>query len=82
MTLIASILFLSAFAASVLVIVNTLNNAMPRILDIVEAEFAPALQTERQINFGPVRQRQTVRTADVVAFPAPLRIEVEYKLAA
>jgi len=82
MTLIASILFLSAFAASVLVIVSTLSEAMPRIVDIVEAEFAPALQTERQINFGPVKQRQAVRTADVVAFPARLRTEVEYKLAA
>jgi hypothetical protein len=82
MTLIASILFLSAFAASVLVIVNTLSEAMPRILDIVETEFAPALQTERRINFGPVKQRQAVRTADVVAFPALLRAEVEFKLAA
>lgn len=82
MTLIASILFLSAFAASVLVIVSTLSEAMPRIVNIVEAEFAPALQTERRINFGPVKQRQAVHTADVVAFPARLRTEVEYKLAA
>ena len=55
---------------------------MPRIVNIVEAEFAPALQTERRINFGPVKQRQAVHTADVVAFPARLRTEVEYKLAA
>ena len=58
MTLIASILFLTALAASVLVIAGTLADAMPRITQVVEAEFGPAIQTERRINFGTVKQRQ------------------------
>ncbi len=82
MTLIASILFLSALAASVLAITVTIGDAMPRIVDIIEAEFAPALQTERRINFGAVKQRQVARTAEVVAFPTRVRSEPEYKLAA
>ncbi len=82
MTLIASILFLSALAGSVMVIVVTVRDAMPRIADIVEAEFAPVMQTERRISFGPVKQRQVMRVADVVAFPVRLRSAPEYKLAA
>jgi hypothetical protein len=82
MTLIASILFLSALAASVLVIAATVNGAMSRIIDVIEAEFAPALKTERRISFGPVKQRQAARTADVVAFPSRVRSRPEYKLAA
>ena len=82
MTLIASILFLFALAASVLVIAVTVGDAMPRIADVIEAEFGPAIQTERRINFGPVRQHQAMRSAEVLAFPARLRSEPEYKLAA
>jgi hypothetical protein len=82
MTLIASILFISALAASVLTIASTVGDAMPRIIDMFDAEFAPVMQTERRITFGPVKQRQVVRSAKVVAFPLRLRGEPEYKLAA
>jgi hypothetical protein len=82
MTIIASILFLSALAASAFAISITIGNAMPRIRQVVENEFAPAMQRERRINFGPVQHRQVVRTAEVVAFPAWVRSAPEYKLAA
>jgi hypothetical protein len=82
MTLIASILFLTALAASVLVIAGTLSDAMPRITQVVEAKFGPAIQTERRINFGTVKQRQVVRSAEVVAFPGMVRAVTEFKLAA
>jgi hypothetical protein len=82
MTLIASILFLSALAASVLVIATTLNDAMPRIAEVIEAEFAPAMHTERRINFGAVKRLRAPRSAEVVAFPVMARVESEFKLAA
>ncbi len=82
MTLIASILFFSALAASVLVIATTLSDAMPRITQVVEAEFGPAIQAERRINFGAVKQRQAARSAKVVAFPVMARAVTEFKLAA
>jgi hypothetical protein len=82
MTLVASILFLSAFATSVIVIAATVGDAMPRIADIIEAEFAPALQRERRISFGPVKQRQVARIAEVVAFPGRLKNDQEFMLAA
>ncbi len=82
MTLIASILFLSALAASVLVIAVTVSDAMPRIFEIVDSEFAPAVKAERRIAFGPVKQRQVARIAEVVAFPTGVWAEPEYKLAA
>jgi hypothetical protein len=82
MTLIASILFLSALAASVFAIAVTVGDAMPGIADVIEAEFGPTMQTERRINFGPVKQRQVMRSAEVLAFPAKLHGEREYKLAA
>jgi len=82
MTLIASILFLTALAASVLTIAFTLSDAMPRIADIFEAEFAPAKQTDRRINYGAVKRLSAVRSAEIVAFPMMLRAHTEFKLAA
>lgn len=82
MTLIASILFFTALAASVLVIATTLSDAMPRIAQVVEAEFGPAIHAERRINFGAVKQRQVTRSAEVVAFPVMARAVTEFKQAA
>lgn len=82
MTLIASILFFTALAASVFVIASTLSDAMPRITQVVEAEFGPAVHSERRINFGAVKQRQIARSAEVIAFPAMARGVSEFKLAA
>lgn len=79
MTLIASLLFIVALAASVGAIVLTLRNAMPRILKVVELEFAPAVPRARQINFGEVRY---CKVAQVIAFPTPARASEEFLLAA
>ena len=82
MTLIASLLFAIALAASVAVIVLTLGNAMPRITEIVEMEFAPAMQTERKIFFGEVKGRRPVTAAQVIAFPRKAVVAGDYRLAA
>ncbi|MEP7350176.1 MAG: hypothetical protein ABI668_09525 [Sphingorhabdus sp.] len=78
MTLIASLLFLSALSASAFAIARTIGNAMPRIRQVIEEELAPQERKARRIIFGPVRQR----TARVVAFPGTSRAERELKLAA
>lgn len=82
MTLIASILFITAVAASVMAITVTVSDAMPRIFAVIESEFAPSVRTERRISFGSVKQLQALRSADVVAFPKIARVESEFKLAA
>lgn len=79
MTLIASLLFAVALAASIGVIALTVSGAMPRITQVIEMEFAPAMQTERRIFFGQVKGR---RSAQVIAFPLPAKLEPEFRLAA
>lgn len=79
MTLVASLLFVVALAASVGVIALTLRNAMPRIREVVELEFAPAVPRARQINFGQVRY---CKVAQVIAFPTHARAAEEILLAA
>jgi hypothetical protein len=74
--------FSVALAASVGVILFNISNALPRIAEIIETEFAPTPRRERQINFGAIKQHKVLRTADVVAFPAMARAEQEFKLAA
>lgn len=81
MTLIASLLFAIALAGSIGVIVLTIVNAMPRITEVVEMEFAPAVQSERRIIFGEVKGRKTV-AAEVIAFPRKVPVQSEYRLAA
>jgi hypothetical protein len=70
MTLIASLLFVVALAGSVGVITLTLRNALPRIREVVDIEFAPAMQHARRINFGEVRY---CKAAEVIAFPVAAR---------
>jgi hypothetical protein len=82
MTIVASVLFLSALAASVFAIASTIRNAMPRIREVIGAEFGPQITIERRISFGPVRYLQAVRPANVVAFPLVVRADQEFKLAA
>lgn len=82
MTLIASLLFLSALATAVLAILATISNAMPRILQIIESELVPEVPVERRIAFGQVRHRKARICADVVAFPQKARAEQGYRLAA
>jgi hypothetical protein len=79
MTLIASLLFATALAASIGVILLTIGNAMPRIVQVIEMEFAPAVQTERRLYFGEVKR---CRSAEIVAFPSPVKTEAEFRLAA
>lgn len=82
MTLIASLLFLSALVVAVLAIAVTIGNAMPRILQVIESEFVPEVRIKRRISFGQVRQRHLRSTADVVAFPRTARDRQGFKLAA
>ena len=70
MNLIASLLFVVALAASIGVIVLTLRNALPRIREVVDLEFTPAIQHARRINFGDVRY---CKAAEVIAFPVHAR---------
>lgn len=82
MTLIASLLFASALVASVAVIVLTISNAMPRIAEVIEMEFAPAAQSERKITFGEIKGLKPVSEAQVIAFPRRLVAEPGFRLAA
>lgn len=82
MTLIASLLFAIALAASVAVIVLTVSNAMPRITEVIEMEFAPAMQTERRIFFGEVKGAKPKLAAQVIAFPQNVARHADYRLAA
>jgi len=79
MTLIASLLFVSALTASIGVITLTLRSALPRIREVVEMEFSPAVQHACRINFGEVRY---CKAAQVIAFPTVPRAPKELLLAA
>lgn len=79
MTLIASLLFVSALTASIGVITLTLRSALPRIREVVEMEFSPAVQHARRISFGEVRY---CKAAQVIAFPTVARAHKELLLAA
>lgn len=82
MTLVASLLFATALAASIGVIVLTVRNAMPRITQVIEMEFAPAMQTERQIFFGEVKGVRPKHAGQVIAFPRKVTGQADYRLAA
>ncbi len=82
MTLIASLLFAIALAASVSVIVLTIGNAMPRINQVIEMEFGPALQTERRIFFGEIKSGNPAPVAQVLLFPRKVAVQSDYRLAA
>jgi hypothetical protein len=66
MTLIATLLFVGGLAASIGVIILTLRGALPRIREVLDMEFAPAMQHARRINFGEVRY---CTAAEIIAFP-------------
>ena len=82
MTLIASLFFAIALAASIGVIVLTVGNAMPRIMEVVEMEFAPVIQTERRIVFGELKMTKRVAEAEVILFPRKSVAALDYRLAA
>ncbi|WP_295494378.1 hypothetical protein [Sphingorhabdus sp. EL138] len=79
MTIIASLLFLTALGASIGVIILSIRNSMPRIQDIIDMEFAPAMQRERRIILGDMRR---LAPATIIAFPAIARVQNGTRLAA
>ena len=79
MTIIASLLFLTALGASIGVIMLTIRNAMPRIQEVIDMEFAPAMQRERRIILGDMRR---LAPAAIIAFPAAPRPQNGNRLAA
>ena len=82
MTLIASLIFAVAFAGSIAVIVLTIGNAMPRIVQVIEMEFAPVLKAERRITFGEIRGCVPQPAAEVITFPRKHIEPTGYRLAA
>jgi hypothetical protein len=79
MTIVASLLFVIALAMSAGTIVLTVRNAMPRIREIVEMEFAGEVARERRITCGEMRRRTP---ATIIAFPVAGRAIGEIRLAA
>lgn len=79
MTIIASFLFAVALSASVIVIVLTIRNAMPRIQEVIDMEFAPSMQRERRIILGEMRR---LAPAAIIPFPTASRQQREPRLAA
>jgi hypothetical protein len=82
MTLIASLLFAIALIASAAVIALTFSNAMPRIIEVIDMEFAPAVAVERRITFGEVKGRKAQPVAKVFAFPRKADLPADFLLAA
>ena len=79
MTIVASLLFVTALAASLAVIMLTIRSAMPRIREVVELEFAPSVQRQRRIILGEMRRPTP---APIIAFPVVIRAQIEARLAA
>lgn len=79
MTIIASLLFVIALSASIGVITLTIRNAMPRIHEVIDMEFGPAVQRERRIILGDMRR---LAPAAVIAFPSTPRVQNGSRLAA
>ena len=79
MTIVASLLFVIALAMSGGAIVLTVRNAMPRIREVVEMEFAGEVARERRITCGEMRRRNP---ATIIEFPVAGRAIGEMRLAA
>lgn len=79
MTIVASLLFVIAFAMSGGAIFLTVRNAMPRIREVVAMEFAGEVARERRITCGDMRRRTP---ATIIAFPVAGRSMGEMRLAA
>jgi len=79
MTIIASLLFLTALGASIGVIMLSMHSAMPRIQAVIDMEFAPAMQRERRIILGDMRR---LAPAAIIAFPNAPRAQNADRLAA
>ena len=80
MTVVASLLFLSALVISGLAIAQTVAQAMPLIVEIIESELEPVVK-QRRVIFGFVKVHQRL-SADVVTLRSPARLEQQLKVAA
>lgn len=81
MTLIASILFLSALVVSTLACLATISRSMPRINEVIAEEFGPTVQVKRKVTFGVVKHQPATRSAEVI-FLRPISLNQGFKLAA
>ena len=79
MTIIATLLFVIALSASVGVILLSIRNAMPRIREVIDMEFAPSPQRERRIILDEMRR---LAPAEIIPFPAMSRAHNTPRLAA
>ena len=79
MTIITPLLFIIALGASISVIVLAIRNAMPRIQQVIDLEFAPSMNHHRRIILGDMRR---LAPAEVIAFPVASRAQFEPRLAA
>lgn len=79
MTIVASLLFVTALGLSAGTIFLTVRNAMPRIREVVAMEFAGEVARERRIICGDMRRRTP---ATIIAFPIAGRAIGEMRLAA
>ena len=79
MTIIASLLFMTALGAAVSVIVLTIRASMPRIQEVIDMEFAPSVQRERRIILGEMRR---LTPAAILPFPVAPRLHETPRLAA
>lgn len=81
MTLVASFIFLSALAVSALAIARTIGHAMPRIIEIIEAEFEQVVLKKRRVTLGAIRVQES-RSGEVIVLQRSMRVEREFQLAA
>ena len=81
MTLVASLLFLSALVVSGLAIARTVAHSMPRIIEIIQNELEPEALKQRRVTFGVTRVQQH-RSADVVILRRAVHVEQQFKVAA
>ena len=79
MTIIATLLFVIALSASLGVILLSIRNAMPRIREVIDMEFAPSPQRERRIILGEMRR---LAPAEIIPFPTMSRAQNTPRLAA
>jgi hypothetical protein len=79
MTIIATLLFVIALSASLGVILLSIRNAMPRIREVIDMEFALSPQRDRRIILGEMRR---LAPAEIIPFPAMSRAHNAPRLAA
>jgi hypothetical protein len=82
MTFLAILVFSAALCASVATVIATIGDAIPRISEVIEAEFAPVLVAERKVHFGPMKRNAVAPLAKILSFPSTSPVSTDFKLAA